>query len=116
MRRLLRFCEVSNNNNDKRSIAHYKSYQAGKYLGLSGSVIICIGLMTWFMVRTSKNNISALTVCITSFGIILFLLGVFFFFKSVYHTVLAQSADARKYKNPAPAPLAGTTNNATDDQ
>lgn len=115
MRRLLRLCDASNNK-DERSITHYRSYHAGKYLGLSGSVIICIGLMTWFMVRTSANNISAVTLAITSIGVLLFFGGVFFFFKAAVHTFKAQSADAAKYKSPAPAPLSPSTNNGTDEQ
>lgn len=108
MRRLLRLCEVSHNK-DERSIAHYRAYHAGKYLGLGGSLIICLGLMTWFIVRSSNNNISPVTLAITSIGIVLFLLGVFFFFKAAYHTFKAQSRDAAKYKNPGAAPFSATT-------
>ncbi|KAI2804633.1 hypothetical protein BLOT_003620 [Blomia tropicalis] len=92
-----KWCTITND--DPRSITHYKSYQVGKYLGLIGSTIICLGLFTWFFLHTPGNYYPPLTISITTVGIVFFLIATIFFFSAVYRTSKAQSDDTTNPNN-----------------
>lgn len=109
-------CNTSKRNRNDQTISFYKSYHAGKYLALAGSVAICLGLMTWFFVRTQSNSVSAVTFAITLLGVVLFILGVVFFFKAVYHTYKAQSKAARERKTADPGPVTSATGTQAETQ
>lgn len=76
---------------DRRHIAHYRSYHFAKYLGLIGSLIICLGLGLWFMVRPEAVEAKLIaTITVTAIGLIVFFIATILFFKSAYHTFMEQ--------------------------
>ncbi|KAH7637738.1 hypothetical protein DERF_012565 [Dermatophagoides farinae] len=76
---------------DRRHITHYRSYHYAKYLGLIGSLIICLGLGLWFMVRPEATEAKLIaTITVTAIGLIVFFIATFLFFKSAYHTFMEQ--------------------------
>lgn len=76
---------------DRRHIAYYRSYHYAKYLGLIGSLIICLGLGLWFMVRPEAAEAKLIaTITVTAIGLIVFFIATILFFKSAYHTFMEQ--------------------------
>ncbi|UXI14649.1 hypothetical protein NH340_JMT00592 [Sarcoptes scabiei] len=87
---------------DKRHITHYRSYHLSKYLAIIGSVIICLGLISWFLIDNYTIKL-AMMLSISLFGMILFIFGSIFFFKSAYLTLIEQRKDSYTQSSLAPA-------------
>jgi len=91
------WCRSQDKVTDERFLSSYKSYHLGKYLALIGSVVFCVGLLTYFFLHT--DTIPVVTLTISILGAVFFLLGAFFFLKAVYHTFVAQSRDSGSATN-----------------
>lgn len=77
---------------DARRLTHHNAYHVAKIAALLGSLFICLGLVLWFALKANPK-LWAVGITITAAGFVIFLVGAFFFFKSIYTTIRAQNKD-----------------------